>query len=230
MPFAQMVSEASGGASSVSLTGPEAVPPFEQLQPVAAGVFDILFTSGAYHSNEIAAGMVMDAVPGRSRPAPQLGRMGRGRCGLPGSGPEADRPADPAHRLQHLPARPDRRRLRPGRAQDPRQCNLYLADPVAGGPAGGPAPRRDLFGPGKGRRGRCRLAGDRRAGLRLVRGGGLFPAPHLRHGDLHDPDEPRHLDRPGRGRADDAAGTGRSTRGQLDRHPGRGRPDRADRA
>lgn len=60
--FAEMVSEASGGDSTIALTGPEAVPPFEQLQPVSAGVFDMLFTSGAYHSNEIAVGMVMDAV------------------------------------------------------------------------------------------------------------------------------------------------------------------------
>ena len=60
--FAEMVSEASGGESSIAMTGPEAVPPFEQLQPVAAGVFDMLFTSGPYHSNEFAVGMVTDAI------------------------------------------------------------------------------------------------------------------------------------------------------------------------
>lgn len=60
--FAGMVEGASDGEMSIAPVGPEAVPPFEQLQPVSAGVFDMLFTSGAYHSNEISVGMVMDAV------------------------------------------------------------------------------------------------------------------------------------------------------------------------
>jgi TRAP-type mannitol/chloroaromatic compound transport system substrate-binding protein len=59
-----MVKDASEGSTTISMTGPEAVPPFEQLQPVSAGVFDLLFTSGAYHSNETSMGLVMDAVKG----------------------------------------------------------------------------------------------------------------------------------------------------------------------
>src|SRR6056297_1414116 len=58
-----MVAEASDGTTTITMTGPEAVPPFEQLQPVSGGVFDMLFTSGAYHANTLAVGMVMDAVP-----------------------------------------------------------------------------------------------------------------------------------------------------------------------
>lgn len=60
--YTKMVESESDGNTSISMIGPEAVPSFAQLQPVSAGVFDLLFTSGAYHSNEIAVGMVMDAV------------------------------------------------------------------------------------------------------------------------------------------------------------------------
>lgn len=59
-----MVEEASSGDTTIAMTGPEAVPPFEQLQPVSSGIFDLLFTSGAYHSNETSVGLVMDAVKG----------------------------------------------------------------------------------------------------------------------------------------------------------------------
>jgi hypothetical protein len=38
MCFAQV----SDGKLTIAINGPEAVPPFEQLQPVSAGVFDIL--------------------------------------------------------------------------------------------------------------------------------------------------------------------------------------------
>ncbi|MBW3097256.1 TRAP transporter substrate-binding protein DctP [Pseudohoeflea coraliihabitans] len=62
--YMEMVKEASDEQTTISMTGPEAVPPFEQLQPVASGVFDLLFTSGAYHSNETSMGLVMDAVQG----------------------------------------------------------------------------------------------------------------------------------------------------------------------
>lgn len=60
--YISMVEEASGGDITISFTGPEAVPPFEQLQPVAAGVFDLLFTHGAYHSNDTGAAMSLDGM------------------------------------------------------------------------------------------------------------------------------------------------------------------------
>tara|TARA_B100001105_G_scaffold149016_1_gene119512 strand:+ start:480 stop:1472 length:993 start_codon:yes stop_codon:yes gene_type:complete len=62
--YMDMVKDASDGKTTIAMTGPEAVPPFEQLQPVSMGVFDLLFTSGAYHSNETSMGLVMDAVKG----------------------------------------------------------------------------------------------------------------------------------------------------------------------
>lgn len=48
-PFIKGVEEASKGRMSITVSGPETVAPFEQLEPVGAGVFDFLFTAGAYH-------------------------------------------------------------------------------------------------------------------------------------------------------------------------------------
>lgn len=47
---------------TIQLTGPDVVPPFEQLQPVAAGVFQLLYTHGAYHTNTTGVGAAMDGV------------------------------------------------------------------------------------------------------------------------------------------------------------------------
>lgn len=60
--YIEMVEQASGGEITIGFNGPEVVPPFEQLQPVAAGVYDLLFTHGAYHSNDTGAAMALDAI------------------------------------------------------------------------------------------------------------------------------------------------------------------------
>lgn len=60
--FADKVEELSNGEITISLRGPETVPPFEQLQPVSSGLFDLLFTHGAYHLGETAMAFGMDAV------------------------------------------------------------------------------------------------------------------------------------------------------------------------
>lgn len=60
--FADRLEEKSGGALEVEMRGPETVSPFEQLQPVSAGLFDMLFTHGAYHLGETAMAFGMDAV------------------------------------------------------------------------------------------------------------------------------------------------------------------------
>lgn len=60
--FAEKLAENSGGELTVELRGPETVSPFEQLQPVSAGLFDMLFTHGAYHLGETAMAFGMDAV------------------------------------------------------------------------------------------------------------------------------------------------------------------------
>jgi TRAP-type C4-dicarboxylate transport system substrate-binding protein len=38
------------------------VPPFQQLQPVVAGVFDVLYTHGAYHAGSKGLGLAGDAI------------------------------------------------------------------------------------------------------------------------------------------------------------------------
>jgi TRAP-type C4-dicarboxylate transport system substrate-binding protein len=62
--FMRMVQEESKGRLTVRRSGPEAVPAFEQLQPVGAGVFDILITHGAYHAGTTAIGMALDGING----------------------------------------------------------------------------------------------------------------------------------------------------------------------
>lgn len=56
------VEKASKGSTKISLDGPGVISPFEQLQPVAAGVYDLLYTHGAYHTNVTGVGAAMDAV------------------------------------------------------------------------------------------------------------------------------------------------------------------------
>ncbi len=60
--FMKLVGEVSKGKLAIKRSGPEAVPPFEQVQPVAAGVFDILITHGAYHAGTTGIGMALDVV------------------------------------------------------------------------------------------------------------------------------------------------------------------------
>ena len=60
--FVKRLTEKSGGELSVEMRGPETVPPFEQLQPVSAGLFNMLFTHGAYHLGETTMAFGMDAV------------------------------------------------------------------------------------------------------------------------------------------------------------------------
>ena len=62
LPFMAAVAAATDGAVTVALTGPDAVPPLEQLEPVQAGVFDLLFTHPAYHAGTTSLGLAIDAV------------------------------------------------------------------------------------------------------------------------------------------------------------------------
>jgi TRAP-type C4-dicarboxylate transport system substrate-binding protein len=62
--FADNVKKASNGRISFVLSGPETVPPFEQLQPVTAGAFHALFTHGVYHYGSTGISIALDAVGG----------------------------------------------------------------------------------------------------------------------------------------------------------------------
>ena len=63
-PFAKGVEAATKGSTKFIISGPETVPPFEQLQPVATGVFQMLFTHGIYHYGTSGLAVGMDAVRG----------------------------------------------------------------------------------------------------------------------------------------------------------------------
>src|SRR5690554_5170600 len=60
--FIDLVEEKSNGEIDIALRGPETVLPFEQLQPVSAGLFNLLFTHGAYHLGETTMAFGMDAI------------------------------------------------------------------------------------------------------------------------------------------------------------------------
>lgn len=50
--YLKNVEAASKGDIKFNVSGPETVPAFEQLQPASAGVFQILFSHGAYHAGQ----------------------------------------------------------------------------------------------------------------------------------------------------------------------------------
>ncbi|WP_026068072.1 TRAP transporter substrate-binding protein DctP [Pusillimonas noertemannii] len=60
--FVERVKDKTNGDLTIQVRGPETVPPFEQLQPVSSGLFDLLFTHGAYHLGETGMAFGMDAV------------------------------------------------------------------------------------------------------------------------------------------------------------------------
>lgn len=60
--FQKNVNSIGKGKVKLIISGPEVVPAFEQLQPVSAGVFDILYTHGIYHSGSKGLGFTFDAV------------------------------------------------------------------------------------------------------------------------------------------------------------------------
>lgn len=66
MPFVKKIEDETTADISINVLGPETVPPFEQIDPVSRGLFDLLFTNGAYHFNETAVGMAFDAMHGNA--------------------------------------------------------------------------------------------------------------------------------------------------------------------
>lgn len=60
--FIKEVEDSSGGEIKIIRSGPEVVSPFEQLQPVSAGVFDLLFTSASYSQSSSGVLAVIDSL------------------------------------------------------------------------------------------------------------------------------------------------------------------------
>jgi TRAP-type C4-dicarboxylate transport system substrate-binding protein len=52
--FKENLDKASKGKMTVTISGPEAVKPFEQMQPVTAGAFEFIYTHGSYHDKGLA--------------------------------------------------------------------------------------------------------------------------------------------------------------------------------
>ncbi len=63
-PYQKAVEAASKGSIKFIVSGPETVPAFEQLQPVAAGAFQFLNTHGAYHFGTSPLLAVIEAMGG----------------------------------------------------------------------------------------------------------------------------------------------------------------------
>lgn len=61
VPLMAALEGAAQGELTLRRFGPETIPPFEQLDPVGRGVFDLLFTNGAYHYNQSAVAMAVEA-------------------------------------------------------------------------------------------------------------------------------------------------------------------------
>lgn len=60
--FVKNIAKIGGDKIKVRISGPEVVPGFQQLQPVKAGVFDILFTHGVYHMGSKGLAAIADAM------------------------------------------------------------------------------------------------------------------------------------------------------------------------
>lgn len=61
VPLMSALEAAADGELTLRRFGPETIPPFEQLDPVGRGVFDLLFTNGAYHYNQSSVAMAVEA-------------------------------------------------------------------------------------------------------------------------------------------------------------------------
>ncbi len=62
--YIKLVKDMTGGKVNIKPSGPEVVPGGKQLQPVTAGVFDLIYTHGLYHTGTTGIGAAIDAVAG----------------------------------------------------------------------------------------------------------------------------------------------------------------------
>ncbi|MEX2127627.1 MAG: TRAP transporter substrate-binding protein DctP [Xanthobacteraceae bacterium] len=54
LQFKKNAEAKSGGKVTITISGPEAVKPFEQMQPVTAGAFEFIYTHGTYHDKGLS--------------------------------------------------------------------------------------------------------------------------------------------------------------------------------
>lgn len=60
--FIDLVDEHFDGRYQINLIGEEAIPGFEQFDPVSSGVFPLALASGAYHTGSTGVGLAADAI------------------------------------------------------------------------------------------------------------------------------------------------------------------------
>ncbi|HKK36603.1 MAG TPA: TRAP transporter substrate-binding protein DctP [Paracoccaceae bacterium] len=60
--YLENVERIGGDAVTVTISGPEAVPIFEQLSPVSVGAFDMLYTHPVFHAGEGGLALTVDAI------------------------------------------------------------------------------------------------------------------------------------------------------------------------
>lgn len=60
--YLENVGKIGGDAVKITISGPEVVPIFEQLQPVSSGVFDMLYTHPVFHAGEGGLALTVDAI------------------------------------------------------------------------------------------------------------------------------------------------------------------------
>lgn len=59
-PMMADLESALGEGTSIRVSGPETLPPFDQLEPVSRGLFDMLYTNGGYHYDNVGIGVALD--------------------------------------------------------------------------------------------------------------------------------------------------------------------------
>ena len=57
---------ATGEELSIRLFGPDVVPPFHQLEPVQAGLFDLVLSPPSYHAGNLPAAMALGGLSGNA--------------------------------------------------------------------------------------------------------------------------------------------------------------------
>jgi TRAP-type transport system periplasmic protein len=60
--YIRKIEEAAAGELRFVIVGPEAIPVFDQFELAAIGIFDLLFTHGAFHVGNSAMGIALDAI------------------------------------------------------------------------------------------------------------------------------------------------------------------------
>tara|TARA_B100000378_G_scaffold248953_1_gene221983 strand:+ start:1367 stop:2371 length:1005 start_codon:yes stop_codon:yes gene_type:complete len=60
--YINAVREASNGEIIIERSGPEVIPPFQQLEPLSAGVMDLMLSTPAYHQGDTGVGALISGI------------------------------------------------------------------------------------------------------------------------------------------------------------------------